>query len=170
MINVYEVSVDVVESHLKKHRSNILFDNYDLPDCCPKSELKCYHVTLEKDDISRLYLVGNFNKETHGTFRLMDADKEIVLKRKEENRSARVTNLMTGGEQFSQGINLLEDPGFEPVLFGKDLIEGGYVFIDGTHRAIAHFFKNGTVDGMPVFICTHSKIVNYSFYRHLPKT
>lgn len=168
MIDITEVSVEVVEAHLKKHKSNILFDNYGMPDCCPKNELQCYHVTLQADDLPKLYLVGNFNKETSGTFRLMDVDRDVVLNRQEENRSLKVTNLMTGGEQFEQGINLLEDAGFEPVLFGKSLTAGGYVFIDGSHRAIAHFFNYGTIDGVSAFICIHPKMVNYCFYKHLP--
>ena len=168
MTDLDEVTIDEVELHLNKHRSNILFDNYELPSICLRSEIKCYRAKIESSDMHKLYLVGNFHQETNGTCRLIEIDKDEVINRKDENRSVRLANLMSGGKDFKEGIDLFEDSDFEPVLFGKDLANGGFVFIDGSHRAIAHFITYGTLVGVSVFICVHSNMVNYRFYKHLP--
>jgi hypothetical protein len=164
---ISEVPVTEVESVLAKHNSNVRFDNYDMPKCCPLDDFKCFKIRLEPGDIDRLYLVGNFAKVTAGTCKIINVDQAAVLKQEAEGRSARLNTLMNGDDHFKKGVNLLEDEGFEPVLVGKALEKGSLLFIDGSHRAIGHFIRLGNLLDIEVYVCIHANIVNYSLYKHV---
>jgi hypothetical protein len=167
---ITQVSFIEVENVLNKHDSNIRFYNYDMPECCPSNEFLCYKVKLQESDIDRLYLVGNFHNVTSGTCKIKNVDAHAVQSQEAEGRSMRLESLMNGGHKFQNGINLLDNDGFEPVLVGNDLYNGKVLFIDGSHRAIAHFIKHGNLSAIEVYVCIHPNIVNYSFYKHVARS
>lgn len=137
--------------------------------CCSTNEFLCYKVKVQESDFNKLYLVGNFHNVTSGTCKLKDVDADAVQNQEAEGRSMRLESLMNGGQKFQNGISLLYNNGFEPVLVGNDF-NGKLLFTDGSHRAIAHFIQHGNLNDIEVYVCIHPNIVNYSFYKHVAKS
>lgn len=164
---VKAVTVQEIEVMLTKHNSNIRLHNYGMPDCCPENELECFKVKFEQNDLGRLYLVGNFANVTAGTCKLSLLDAHAVQNQIAEGRSDRIRSFMSGGDEFQEGIDLLQADGFEPVLVGPNLENGKLLFIDGSHRAIAHFICHGNLNEVRAYACIHPNFKKYSLYRHV---
>lgn len=164
MINPTIVPISEVELHLANHHSNIRFNNYGMPNCCPKEEIVCYKVILDENDTNRICLVGNFRNVTNNTGRLSDIDRLAVLVQETENRGKRVNDFLHGRNEGEAGIDLIGNNNFAPVLVGIDLNEGPLVLIDGSHRSIAQCIRNGSMQGVPAYICMHPNMINYGFY------
>jgi hypothetical protein len=166
MRQVVESSITEVELHLEKTNSNIFFDynDYGLKDF-PKNEFKCFKVILEKSDIDRLYLIGNFANITKDSLKVSDlVSKEEVLCDTHENRGERVKKIMEGGAQYNKGLDLLTDKDFELVLVGQNLIDGPLVLMDGSHRIIAHYLNRGDVDRVHAYVCIHSNVKKWGMH------
>ena len=142
------VDLVAVQEREKSTDANIRMGRYGLP---VPEEFNTHRALLDESDLDRLYLIPEFGKHTAGSTALLKDVTESALS------DHRVRQFL------SPPINLQIAPRLELITFTVNPEKSPIIVGDGNHRIIAHFWTYRTVDGVPLFICSHPTVAWWDF-------
>ena len=117
----------------------------------PPEEFQTERATLEDSDLDRVFAIPEFGRHTTGgSCRIRDIEKSALS-------DPRVQQFM------EPPIDLRIAPKLELLIFAADPETWPLVVVDGNHRLIAHYWNHRSIEGVPVFICSHPKVATWGF-------
>lgn len=160
---VESMTIKAFQAQLKKQGSGVPLDLASMPK--PADGYTAVRATLADSDMDRTFLWFEFRKHTkNGTAKLTDALREST-------REPRIRQLIEG--DASKGwapIDLRVDSGCYPMLVTNDFAHGPLYGLDGNHRLVAHFLTGKAFDGVPAFVCTHVKMLEWAYIMDAART
>lgn len=158
MFVVGEVEIAEVQQHEQATSANARLGGYGMDAHCPTNEIRCYRVVLEEGDLDRLFVMQDFAAYTsNGSCRLRDVLPSIA-------DIKRVASFTT------PSVDLRKRTGLEVILVGSDVDRASLVAIDGNHRIIAQYISQGSVDGVPAFVCVHPAMNRWPYVPPLARS
>jgi len=156
---VEPVTIEVCQEHLRKLGTGVSLDLASMPK--PADSYAAFRPSLEDSDVDRIFLSFEFQKHTKDrTAKLTDALPESASKK-------RIRRLIEGDATKGwEPIDLRFASGFEPVLLTNHVTCGPLYGIDGNHRMVAQFLSRKGFDGIPVYVCTHPRMLEWAYITH----
>jgi hypothetical protein len=156
MINITEISSQVVREHEKYTEANVTLGSYDMDKACPLQEIKLYQVTLEKSDAERIYLL---NEQTFIAFAKGNNFKLTDIHGVAEE-SKRVRSFL--GHEGRPAVDLRNTQLLAPILVASS-ITGALTIIDGNHRLSAQYLSNIDLSGVSAYLYVHPNMDQWEF-------
>lgn len=149
-------TIEACQARLRKQRTGVTLDLAHMPG--PISGYSAFHAALEQSDLERIFLWGEHRIHTAGkTAKLTDAKPEAA-------EHKRIKPLIEGVQTQGWGpIDLRTANGFEPTFVTNDLAKGPLLAIDGNHRQIAQFLMGKGFEGVPIYVCTHPRMLEWAY-------
>jgi hypothetical protein len=159
MRNLQPTTIQACQGHLRRQRTGVSLDLAHMPG--PVSDYTAFNAELDQADLDRIFLWGEHRIHTAGeTAKLTDAKPEAAGHK-------RIKPLIEGDAAKGwEPIDLRTATGFEPTFVTNDLEKGPLFGIDGNHRLIAQFLMGKGFDGVPVFVCTHPRMLEWPYVFH----
>jgi hypothetical protein len=148
MQNLKTVELSAVQERERSTKANITVGGYHLP---LAEQFRNHWALLDDSDLDRLFLIPEFGKHTAADSCLLRDIAESALS------DSRVRQFLT------PPINLQVAANLELLAFTVDPEKSPLVVGDGNHRIIAHFWTHQSVEGVPIFICSHPAVANWGF-------
>ena len=146
-----ETDIRAVQTHLARLRSTVSLP-YSL------TEYQAYRVQLDAPDAARLVLWWQFAKRTeNGSSRVVD-----LLASHPPHRRTRA--FIEGDPAKGYGrVDLRTARDLELVAVATDVRSEMLYIIDGNNRAVAQQLAYGSFQDVPLFLCIHPKINEWSY-------
>lgn len=117
-----------------------------------------FSARLECDDVHRLYLWFEFRKYTGNDYSKLTEVGESA------DQSDRVRRFAEGDPAEGRpAVDLRTSSGLEPMLVAEGLHCGPLYALDGNHRLIAQHRSGKGLGGVPVFVLTHPRMMEWAY-------
>jgi len=151
-----QIDYQCLKQFEKEIGGNVKVGGYGMDKLCQIEDGFCYQIKLQKDDINRVFLLG----ET--TFTSLTPDKNYRLSDIIDD----VKNLNRVKYWIDYKLDLRISKEWSPIFVCPDINSGPIVTIDGNHRLMAHFHEHNSIEGLFGYIFVHPNIQQWDFIPH----
>ena len=153
---VEPIEIAAVQRHLTTMHTGVSLNLVDMPG--KPDEYRAFKVLLDSEDVERLVLWWQFEKDTKDeSFRLTDVLESAAMK-------PRVKSFVDGNPSKSQmPADLRTLPNMEPVIVTNDLESSFLYLIDGNNRTLAQHLSGKGFQDVPAYVCVHPKMMAWAY-------